>query len=46
MPTVLAVGLDPVFVAPRLHADADRKWFFIGLIALGGYSVIRALISA
>jgi hypothetical protein len=26
----------------RLHADAYRKWFFIGLIALGAYSVIRA----
>jgi uncharacterized protein len=26
----------------RLHADAYRKGFFIGLIALGAYSVIRA----
>jgi uncharacterized membrane protein YfcA len=26
----------------RLHADAYRKWFFIGLIGLGAYSVIRA----
>jgi uncharacterized membrane protein YfcA len=30
----------------RLHADVYRKWFFIGLFALGAYSVIRALISA
>jgi uncharacterized membrane protein YfcA len=27
----------------RLHADAFRKWLFIGLLALGGYSVVRAL---
>jgi uncharacterized protein len=27
----------------RLHADAYRKWFFIGLIGLGGYSVVRSL---
>ncbi|HKS57153.1 MAG TPA: sulfite exporter TauE/SafE family protein [Steroidobacteraceae bacterium] len=26
----------------RLHAGAYRKWFFIGLIVLGMYSVIRA----
>lgn len=26
----------------RLHADAYRKWFFIGLLALGAYSMIRA----
>jgi uncharacterized protein len=45
-----ALALLPVFagmyagqlVRRRLHADAYRKWFFIGLIALGGYSVIRA----
>jgi hypothetical protein len=29
-------------VRRRLHADAYRKWFFIGLLALGGYAVIRA----
>jgi uncharacterized membrane protein YfcA len=33
-------------VRQRLHGDAYRKWFFIGLIALGAYSVIRALVSA
>ncbi|HET9449018.1 MAG TPA: sulfite exporter TauE/SafE family protein [Steroidobacteraceae bacterium] len=27
----------------RLHAEAYRKWFFIGLIGLGGYSVLRSL---
>jgi hypothetical protein len=27
-----------------LHADAYRKWFFIGLIGLGAYSVIRAIV--
>lgn len=26
----------------RLHGDAYRKWFFIGLLGLGAYSVIRA----
>jgi hypothetical protein len=45
-----ALALVPVFagmyagqlVRLRLHGDAYRKWFFIGLIALGAYSVIRA----
>jgi uncharacterized protein len=27
----------------RLHADAYRKWFFIGMIGLGAYSVIRSV---
>ena len=31
-------------VRVRLHADAYRKWFFIGLIGLGASSVIRALL--
>lgn len=47
-----SLALLPVFagmyagqlVRLRLHADAYRKWFFIGLIALGGYSVIRAIV--
>lgn len=26
----------------RLHGDAYRKWFFIGLLGLGAYSVLRA----
>ena len=26
----------------RMHADAYRKWFFVGLIALGAYSALRA----
>jgi hypothetical protein len=26
----------------RLHGDAYRNWFFIGLIALGAYSIVRA----
>ena len=33
-------------VRVRLHADAYRKWFFIGLIGLGASSVIRALLAA
>ena len=45
-----ALALLPVFVGMfagqfvrlRLHADAYRKWFFIGLIVLGAYSLIRA----
>ena len=28
----------------RLHADDFRKWFFVGLLALGGYSALRALV--
>jgi uncharacterized membrane protein YfcA len=44
------LALAPVFdglyagqlVRLRLHGDAYRKWFFIGLIALGAYSVVRA----
>jgi hypothetical protein len=28
----------------RLHADAFRRWFFVGLIALGAYSAARALV--
>jgi uncharacterized protein len=44
------VALLPVFagmyagqaIRVRLHADAYRKWFFIGLVALGAYSVLRA----
>jgi uncharacterized protein len=47
-----ALALLPVFagmyagqyVRLRLHADAYRKWFFIGLIGLGAYSVIRAIV--
>lgn len=46
-----ALALLPVFVGMyagqlirlRLHADAYRKWFFIGMIGLGAYSVIRAV---
>ncbi|HKU13382.1 MAG TPA: sulfite exporter TauE/SafE family protein [Steroidobacteraceae bacterium] len=45
-----ALALVPVFagmyvgqiVRRRLHADAYRRWFFVGLIALGGYSIARA----
>jgi uncharacterized membrane protein YfcA len=47
-----ALALLPVFagmyagqvVRLRLHADAYRKWFFIGLIGLGAYSVLRAVV--
>ena len=47
------LALLPVFVGMfagqlvrvRLHADAYRKWFFIGLIGLGASSVIRALLA-
>jgi uncharacterized membrane protein YfcA len=47
-----ALALLPVFagmyagrlVRLRLHADVYRKWFFIGLIGLGAYSMIRALV--
>jgi uncharacterized membrane protein YfcA len=46
------LALVPVFagmyagqlVRLRLHADAYRKWFFIGLIALGAYSMMRAML--
>ena len=45
------LALVPVFagmylgqlVRLRLHADQFRRWFFFGLFALGGYSVLRAL---
>jgi uncharacterized membrane protein YfcA len=48
-----ALALLPVFAGMyagrlgrlRLHADAYRKWFFIGLIGLGAYSVLRALLA-
>lgn len=51
---VSALALLPAFagmyvgqwVRLRLHGDAYRKWFFIGLIALGASSVLRALLSA
>jgi uncharacterized protein len=44
------LALLPVFVGMfagqairrRLHADTFRKWFFVGLIALGGYMATRA----
>jgi uncharacterized membrane protein YfcA len=29
-------------VRRRLHADVYRRWFFIGLLGLGAYSVARA----
>lgn len=45
------LALVPVFIGMqagrsirvRLHANDFRKWLFVGLIALGGYSVVRAL---
>jgi uncharacterized protein len=45
-----AAALLPVFagmyagqaIRVRMHADAYRKWFFLGLIALGTYSALRA----
>ena len=47
-----ALALLPVFagmyagqiVRLRLHADAYRKWFFVGLIGLGTYSMMRAAV--
>jgi uncharacterized membrane protein YfcA len=27
----------------RLHPDVFRRWFFAGLIGLGGYMVVRSL---
>jgi uncharacterized membrane protein YfcA len=27
----------------RLHPDVFRRWFFAGLVALGGYMVVRNL---
>lgn len=44
------LALAPVFagmhagqaIRVRMHADAYRKWFFIGLVALGAYSALRA----
>jgi uncharacterized membrane protein YfcA len=46
------LALIPVFaglyagqaIRVRLHADAFRKWFFIGLIGLGAYSALRAIL--
>jgi uncharacterized protein len=46
-----ALALLPVFagmyagqlIRLRLHADAYRKWFFLGLIGLGAYSIVRAM---
>lgn len=46
-----ALAMIPVFAGMslgqalrvRMHADAFRKWFFVGLIVLGGYSALRAL---
>jgi uncharacterized protein len=46
------IALLPVFagmyagqlIRVRLHADDFRKWFFIGLIALGTYSALRATV--
>jgi uncharacterized membrane protein YfcA len=45
------LALLPVFVGMfagqmirlRLHADEFRRWFFVGLLALAGYSIVRAL---
>ncbi len=47
-----ALALIPVFIGmyagqairTRLHAKDFRRWFFVGLFALGGYSVARALL--
>jgi hypothetical protein len=47
-----ALALLPVFtgmyagqlIRVRLHGDAYRKWFFVGLLALGAYSIIRAVL--
>jgi uncharacterized protein len=47
-----ALALIPVFIGmyagqtirTRLHANDFRRWFFVGLFALGGYSVARALL--
>ena len=46
------LALVPVFVGMllgqqvrvRLHADTHRRWFFYGLIGLGGYTIVRALL--
>jgi uncharacterized protein len=51
---VSALTLIPVFagmyvgqaIRTKMHADVFRKWFFIGLIVLGGYVAIRAVIQA
>lgn len=47
-----ALALIPVFagmyagqiVRLRLHADQFRQWLFVGLLALGGYSAVRAML--
>lgn len=47
-----ALALIPVFagmsvgqvIRMRLHADEFRRWFFVGLLALGGYSALRAIV--
>jgi hypothetical protein len=49
--SVLAVipALAGMFVGQRvrdkLHPDAFRRWFFIGLVILGGYMVLRAVLT-
>jgi uncharacterized membrane protein YfcA len=43
VPVFLGMYLGQV-VRLRLHADAFRRWFFVGLIALGAYSAARALV--
>ena len=50
--TASAFALIPVFagmyvgqvVRLRLHAEQFRKWFFVGLLALGSYSAVRAML--
>ena len=51
---VSALTLVPVFVGmffgqwirTKLHAEIFRKWFFVGLLVLGGYVAIRAVIQS
>jgi len=42
IPVFAGMGLGQL-IRVRLHADAFRKWFFIGLIVLGSYTALRAL---
>jgi len=32
------------FIRNRVHADAFRRWFLIGLLMLGGYTATRAMV--
>lgn len=43
LPVFAGMGVGQI-VRMRLPADEFRRWFFVGLFALGGYSALRALV--